>query len=208
MWTLLILCGMFKLSGQTQYEFVLEDEAIFTKCKNAMPGTLDINGLYNMTYFSTNMVPDGIEISGNLTSVFNAEPSDRIEVLGSLLHFDRGSWQPTTMNMLIKDFCKVMYDKNQFWYKAWSSHIINRKEIENNCFKVVGTVFVMENYTSSLIFGSGMASLNGRYTLRVEAFAIDEFSNKRPGDVCYEIIGSLYKISHICILRALIFTLF
>ncbi|KAI8038426.1 uncharacterized protein LOC128254976 [Drosophila gunungcola] len=193
MWTLLILCGMVKLSGQVQYEFVLEDEAIFTKCKNAKPGTLDINGLYNMTNYSTNMVPEGIEISGNLTSVFNAEPSDRIEVLGSLLYFDRGSWQPTTLNMVVRDFCKVMYDKNQLWYKAWSSHITNSKDIENYCIKVVGTVFVMENYTLSLIFGSGMTLLNGRYTLQVEAYAIDKFSKKRPGDVCYEVIGSFYK---------------
>jgi len=36
--------------------------------------------LFDMTNLSTTMTPEGIILSGNMTNVFNAQPSDRIEV--------------------------------------------------------------------------------------------------------------------------------
>jgi len=65
---------------QIEYEFELEDEAIYTNCSDVPPGTLNINGLFDMTNLSTTMTPEGIILSGNMTNVFNAQPSDRIEV--------------------------------------------------------------------------------------------------------------------------------
>lgn len=56
----------------------------------------------------------------------------------SLRYFDRGTWQPTTLNMLIKDFCKVMYDQKQIWYDFYSGHVVNRADVEANCVTVKG----------------------------------------------------------------------
>lgn len=61
-----------------------------------------------------------------------------LQLTGNLLFFDRGAWQPTTLNMMVRDFCAVMYDKKQLWYTDWSSHVVNRDEIKDNCIKVPG----------------------------------------------------------------------
>ncbi|XP_037714089.1 uncharacterized protein LOC119549866 [Drosophila subpulchrella] len=193
-WILLIIFEVVNLSMQIEYQFELEDESIYTNCSNVQPGTLNINGLFDMTHLSTIMKPEGIELSGNMTSVFNAQPSDRIEVTGNLFYFDRGTWQPTTLNMAIKDFCKVMYDEKQLWYKEWAARVTNKDVIKDNCIKEHGTVFLMETYTIKLRFGSSMPLVSGRYTLRIRVFAIDQSGKKRPNDVCYEVKGTFFKI--------------
>ncbi|XP_016927514.2 uncharacterized protein CheB53a [Drosophila suzukii] len=193
-WMLLIIFEVVNLSMQIEYEFELEDESIYTNCSDVPPGTLNINGLFDMTNLSTTMTPEGIILSGNMTNVFNAQPSDRIEVTGNLLYFDRGTWQPTTLNMAIKDFCKVMYDEKQLWYKEWASRVTNRDVIKDQCIKNQGTVLLMETYTIMLRFGSSVPLISGRYTLRIRVFAIDQSGKKRPNDVCYEVRGTFFKI--------------
>jgi len=79
-WMLLVIFEVVNLSMQIEYEFELEDESIYTNCSDVPPGTLNINGLFDMTHLSTTMTPEGIILSGNMTNVFNAQPSDRIEV--------------------------------------------------------------------------------------------------------------------------------
>jgi len=134
-------------------------------------------------------------------------------VTGNLLYFDRGTWQPTTLNMAIKDFCKVMYDEKQLWYKEWASRVTNRDVIKDQCIKNQGvgnncdvssnyfivfsalqTVLLMETYTIMLRFGSSVPLISGRYTLRIRVFAIDQSGKKRPNDVCYEVRGTFFKI--------------
>ncbi|XP_016999454.3 uncharacterized protein CheB53a [Drosophila takahashii] len=194
-WELLIIIfDVINSSMQIKYEFEFEDESIYSDCSDVPPEARNINGLFDMTNLKRIMNQEGIALSGNMTSVFNAQPSDRIEVTANLLYFDRGIWLPTTLNMIVKDFCKVMYDKKQLWYEAWSSHIRNKEAIEDHCIKVYGTLFLMETYTVDLFFGSGMPLFSGRHTLRIRIFAYDQSGKKRPHDVCYEIKGKFYKI--------------
>ncbi|XP_016967692.1 uncharacterized protein LOC108036212 [Drosophila biarmipes] len=194
-WELLIVFKVIGLSMQVEYEFELEDEEIYSNCSEVLPGTLNIKGLFDMTNLRTVMTSEGIEMSGNMTCVFNAQPSDRIELTGSLFYFDRGIWLPTTLNMVIKDFCHVMFDDKQLWYRAWSSRITNRDVIKRDCIKVQGTLIIMDSYTIKLRFGTGIPLLPTRHALRVRVFAIDlSTGQKRPHDVCYEIRGNFYKI--------------
>ncbi|EDW91916.1 uncharacterized protein LOC6531401 isoform X1 [Drosophila yakuba] len=190
---LILILKVVHLSQQINYEFELEDESIYTNCSGVPPGTLNIDGLFDLTNYSTTMTQDGILVSGNMTSVFNAQPSDRIELTGSLLYFDRGVWQPTTLNMMVRDFCAVMYDKKQLWYSDWSAHVTNRDVIKKNCIKVHGTLFLIETYHLKIGFGSGIPLITGRYSIRVQVFAVDRKGKKRPRDVCYEVKGNFYK---------------
>ncbi|KMY94271.1 uncharacterized protein LOC6734775 isoform X2 [Drosophila simulans] len=190
---LMLILKVVHLSMQISYEFEIEDESIYSECSDVPPGTLDISGLFDLTNYTTTATPDGIAVSGNMTSVFKAEPTDRIELTGNLLYFDRGAWQPTTLNMMVRDFCAVMYDKKQLWYSDWSSHVANSDEIKDNCIKVPGTLFLIETYNLKLVFGSGIPLGTGRYSIRVQVFAYDQKGKKRPNDVCYEVKGSFYK---------------
>ncbi|XP_016981231.1 uncharacterized protein LOC108046167 [Drosophila rhopaloa] len=192
-WELLILFEVVNLSIQVKFEFVLDDDSVYSDCSDAPPGILNIDAFFDRSNLSTIMVPQGIQMSGNITSVFNSQASDRVEMTASLLHYERGFWQPTTLNIKVKDFCAVMYDEKQLWYKPWSSHITNRKEIEDKCFSF-GTVYVMENYTMELGFGSGIPLPVGRYSVRVEVYSIDKSEQRRPHGICYELIGNFYKI--------------
>nr|NP_001014530.1 chemosensory protein B 53a [Drosophila melanogaster]AAX52701.1 chemosensory protein B 53a [Drosophila melanogaster] len=204
---LILILNVVHLSLQISYEFEIEDESIYSDCSDVPPGTLNISGLFDLTNYTTTITADGLSVSGNMTSVFNAQPTDRIELTGNLLFFDRGAWQPTTLNMMVRDFCAVMYDKKQLWYTDWSSHVVNRDEIKDNCIKVPGTLFLIESYNMKLVFGSGIPLGTGRYSIRVQVFAYDQKGKKRPNNVCYEVKGNFYKESNICISKPILITI-
>jgi len=54
----------------------------------------------------------------------------------NLSYLDRGTWTSTVFSLSSRDFCKVMYDKNQLWYKYWTEHVSN--DIEDKCLNVSG----------------------------------------------------------------------
>lgn len=81
-----------------------------------------------------------------LINIFGFFFSVLLQLTGNLLFFDRGAWQPTTLNMMVRDFCAVMYDKKQLWYTDWSSHVMNREEIKDNCIKVPGVGSISSPY--------------------------------------------------------------
>lgn len=55
-----------------------------------------------------------------------------------MMHFNRGTWEPTVFSVATPDFCSVMFDEDQYWYKYWTKHILNREEAEKNCLRVPG----------------------------------------------------------------------
>nr|XP_041632777.1 uncharacterized protein LOC121502870 [Drosophila kikkawai] len=180
-------------STEVEYEFLMEDGTFYNECKD-VPGALPMDGLFDVTNLSRTLVEDGIQISGNMTSMwYGLDYSDRIQLELSTRYFDRGTWVPTILNMLVYDLCKILYDPKQLWYKPWTSHVVNRKEIEKECF-MPGTVFIFETYTANIIFGSGIYLKPGRYSIRLQYTAYDKFNIKRPTEVCYEIRGEFFKV--------------
>jgi len=155
-WHFLILLQHIQKSLAMTYEFIMEDERIFSDCKDKPPGTLDVNDLFDFTNTTFQMSESGVTLSGCKTVIWDIQPTDRVEVTKnkltemyrnykpyfqlavSVLYFDRGTWQPTTLNMLIKDFCKVMFDEKQVWYDSYSKHIQNAAEVNNTCYRVKG----------------------------------------------------------------------
>lgn len=77
---LILILNVTHLSMQISYEFEIEDESIYSDCSDVPPGTLNISGLFDLTNYTTTITADGLSVSGNMTSVFNAQPTDRIEV--------------------------------------------------------------------------------------------------------------------------------
>lgn len=82
---LILILNVVHLSLQISYEFEIEDESIYSDCSDVPPGTLNISGLFDLTNYTTTITADGLSVSGNMTSVFNAQPTDRIEVLPRII---------------------------------------------------------------------------------------------------------------------------
>nr|XP_016999478.2 uncharacterized protein LOC108058995 [Drosophila takahashii] len=142
------------------------------------------------------MSETGVTFSGNITVMWDIQPTDRVEVTVNVLYYDRGSWQATTLNMIVKDFCKVMFDKNQLWYESFTKHITNSADVKETCFRVKGSQIIFETYTVDFVFSCGFPLKNGRYAIIFMYKAYDENEVKRPIEGCYEIKGEFIKINN------------
>ncbi|KAH8292020.1 hypothetical protein KR054_003527 [Drosophila jambulina] len=191
---ILILLHFVSLSLEIQYEFELEDDQVYTKCLDNPNGLKGIEGMLDLSDLTLELGAEGIVVSGNVTTVWDVEPTDRIEARISTLHWDRGFWQPTILNIYIFDFCKVMYDKNQLWYSMMTEHVINKDEVQDKCVKHKGTTLVYEQYLLKLYFGMGLVLPPGRHRIIINTVAIDLNNVTRPNGICFEIVGQFYKI--------------
>lgn len=79
-----ILLHLVNYSVGIRYEFLLEDERIFSECSDQAPGTLNIDGIIDTSDVNFFMADDGVSVSGGLTLIWDVQPSDRIEV-GNLI---------------------------------------------------------------------------------------------------------------------------
>ncbi|XP_017006183.1 uncharacterized protein [Drosophila takahashii] len=187
---LAVLSFLYHSNGAV-YELVVYDEYIFSSCPDPAPGTLDIHGFLDLSEFSTEMDSDGgVTVSGNTTLVWDIQLGDRVEFAVKLFYLDRGTWTPTMFSVLIRDFCKVMYDKNQIWYNVWTRHITN--DIKDKCVNVPGMKIMLEKYVLNLTVTGPIR--DGRHKAYVTFRAFDAFNVERPTSICYEIISDLYKV--------------
>nr|XP_017008108.1 uncharacterized protein LOC108064874 [Drosophila takahashii] len=184
---------MIKPSFQIDYEYVLEDESVFAACVDNPPGYSNISGLFDFSDFHTEMLPDGIHVEGKITSTWDVQPTDRVEGHISVLHLDRGTWQPTILNLISRDFCKVYLDPKQYWYRGFPKYIINKEEAMEKCFTNMGTEYVFEPFISKLYFGAGFNVPPGRKRVVITLAAIDLNNATRPNGICFELRGEFQK---------------
>jgi len=45
------------------------------------------------------------------------------------MHHTRGTWEPTVISQVTRDFCAVFYHQDQYWYKYWFQNAANLEEI-------------------------------------------------------------------------------
>ncbi|XP_017083286.1 uncharacterized protein LOC108116079 [Drosophila eugracilis] len=190
--SLLALLVILSHANGTKYELTFADEDIFSTCPDADPGALDIHGLVDISELSTSMGADGITIGGNTTLTWDIEAGDRIELSVTLLYLDRGTWIATAFSISSKDFCKVMYDKNQYWYKYWTSHIKN--DVRDVCIKAPGTKMMYETYVLTLTANGLGALREGRYKVKINFKAFSANGVERPTSICMNIVGDLFKV--------------
>ncbi|XP_034665372.1 uncharacterized protein LOC117899465 [Drosophila subobscura] len=190
--SILLLTIVYSSSGAT-YELLVADENLFSDCPSPAEGTLNQNGLFDFSNFSTSMNAEGVTLAGSMTSVWNIQPEDRVEMAVALLYLDRGNWQPTVFSLVSKDFCKSMYDEKQYWYKFWTEHVTNSKDVKDKCVHP-GTKLVMEQYILSLKAAITGPLRSGRYKAQIRFNAFPQGGAKRPPSICFEVIGDVLKV--------------
>lgn len=58
---------------------------MYSPCDNGPPGAVNISGLYDLSNMTFTMTEKGIYIEGNLTTVWNIRPTDRVSVITASL---------------------------------------------------------------------------------------------------------------------------
>lgn len=82
--SILILCFSHTNCRNYKYNYVaaLKDSDIFYPCENHPENVLDINGLFDFSDFHSEFDENGVVIvSGNITTVWDIEPTDLIAVI-------------------------------------------------------------------------------------------------------------------------------
>ncbi|XP_017001555.2 uncharacterized protein CheB42c [Drosophila takahashii] len=195
--TALLLIGIVIVpsSRAADYELLLEDPDIFAPCTEKPPGSIGFTDAFNIDNLVIDQDSDIIHLSENLTATWDVEPTDRISGRFAVMHYNRGSWEPTLFTLATADFCAAMFDENLSWYKYWTKYISNREEVEKNCFNTRGTVLMHKPFDMQLrlkdIRGT---SLQGRYKIVVHFEAFDEKDTPRNPSICFEIRGEAEKI--------------
>ncbi|KAH8277306.1 hypothetical protein KR026_008861 [Drosophila bipectinata] len=185
---ILILMKCVNLLIAVAYDFVLEDEDIFSHC-TAYPDHSYLDHGMDLSNLSIKMVESGMSVKGNITVVWDIEPTDRVQFLLKGEYWDRGSWQPTLFSLFFPDVCKVMYDKHQIWYDGWIKHVTNKNEIKDKCVNHKGTVMLLEPYVASFRLSIGTKTPPGRYRYIFVAVAYNLKNVRRPVQICFEIKG-------------------
>ncbi|KAH8317139.1 hypothetical protein KR074_001981 [Drosophila pseudoananassae] len=183
-----ILLKIVNLSIAAEYDFVLEDEDVFSHCTN-YPDHSYIDHAFDLTNLSLKIVEKGLFVEGLITTVWDIQPMDRVHLLVKAEYWDRGSWQPTLFNLNFPDLCKVIYDEHQIWYDGWIKHVTNKKEIKDKCVTHKGTVMVLEPYVVKLRLSIGGKPPPGRYRIIFLAVAYDLENVRRATQICYQLKG-------------------
>ncbi|KAH8362949.1 hypothetical protein KR084_003659 [Drosophila pseudotakahashii] len=215
---LLAVLTLISHANGEKYELLVVDEDIFTSCRDPDPGTLDIHGFFDISNFSTSMDADGVTVSGNLTSIWDIQLKDRVQVTVNLLYFERGTWTSTVFSMNSRDFCKDMYDQNKFWYKYWTQYVLN--DIQDKCVNVPGVSILINLYEISVVslafkivhqfialqtkmihrtfllslITNAVGLREGRYKANIMFRAYDSSGTERPTRICIEIQGDVFKV--------------
>ncbi|EDW90949.2 uncharacterized protein LOC6530310 isoform X3 [Drosophila yakuba] len=200
--TLLILFVALAITWATDYNALIEDQGIYVQCSEAPAGSLGPHDGFNLDNMEMNMEPEGIYVSGNMTVKLNFSLSDRISARFSVMHYERGTWQPTMFNLHSANFCEVMFDEDQYWFKYWFKHIRNREEVREKCLKVKDTVLVYNEFLMVLqLENVNTSNLQGRYKAVITLEAFDEHDVRRPTSFCVEIRGDLERFQrcYICV---------
>ncbi|XP_023034544.2 uncharacterized protein LOC6647959 [Drosophila willistoni] len=191
---LLVLFFVKKIQGTT-YEFLFDDQDIFNNCTNQPSNVIGLWQLFDNSEIRTLMDNDIINVSGNFTTLNNwaIEPTDRIMLRVNTYHWEVGNWQPTVFNLVSRDFCKVMYDRNQYWYNIWTKHITNVNEVKQNCINVPGTKYLLEPYDIHFVSNVSGPGIGGRYKFEMIFEAYDGLNKKRPTSICFMYTGEAVK---------------
>ncbi|KAH8404705.1 hypothetical protein KR215_010845 [Drosophila sulfurigaster] len=188
---LAIIGTLANFSSTAKFKTTIFDDYVYGACDNQPENVLNVNTAFDTSEFIINNDVDNVTLSGNLTSRWNIQKTDRLEVsigIFQLHYLDHGSWQPTMYSIRIKNVCAVMFDKNQHWYKPWTSHIINIDDVKDNCVNVPGVSYCSyQTLSSDLQFNNQMATVEGPHKIQIQLKAFDKFGKLRPTSICFEL---------------------
>ncbi|KAH8421041.1 hypothetical protein KR222_005249, partial [Zaprionus bogoriensis] len=189
-----VLTIFVQVLSAAKYLFSPYNEDVFTPCPDQPDNVYSIDRIFDLSALTMKMDMDNTHhITGNVTTTWNISKTDRIEAYFAILKLDRGSWVSTFLAISISDFCKVAYDKNQYWYMFWTKHIINSQDVRDNCLNVPGTILVHEPFVVDMRFDIP-GSFSGRHKILGKLKAFGPRNVPRDPSACLEIIGDFESI--------------
>nr|XP_017005370.1 uncharacterized protein LOC108062981 [Drosophila takahashii] len=192
---LLILAVGLRSAWATDYNMLIEDPEVYSPCIDGPPGSIGITEAFNMDNMVFDQDEDGIHISGNCTTKWSLPRTDRISASFRIMHYNRGSWEPTVLSQVTRDFCSAFYHKDQYWYKYWFQNVANLEDIKTNCIATKDTTMVMNPFIMHLRLNNiNGASFRGRYKAVFHIEAFDEKNQRRPTSLCFEIKGEIERV--------------
>ncbi|XP_052852104.1 uncharacterized protein LOC128262093 [Drosophila gunungcola] len=179
----------------TDYYLLVEDPDVYSPCTDAPPGSISIPEAFNMDNMVFDLDENGIHVSGNATVKWSIPRTDRVSAGFRVMKFNRGSWEPTVFSQVTPNFCAVLFDKNQYWYKYWFQYVANHEEIKQKCITTTDTVLVHNPFTMQLRLDNvNGVSFRGRYKAVFTFEAFDEKNQRRPTSLCFEFRGEVEKV--------------
>ncbi|XP_017082370.2 uncharacterized protein LOC108115445 [Drosophila eugracilis] len=190
-----ILTSLINSSWATDYTLVLEDSDLYAECTEGPPGSIGLREAFDMSNIVTDLEEDGLHLSGNCTTVWDIPRTDRIAARMMVMQFERGTWTPTVFSLYAYDFCAVMFDPNQLWFKYWFKYFANREEIKEKCVGTKDTVMVYNPFILKLYLENVIGStFRGLFKAVVTFEPFDENNIKRPFSLCFEVRGTAEKV--------------
>ncbi|XP_062142846.1 uncharacterized protein LOC133850702 [Drosophila sulfurigaster albostrigata] len=186
----LILCLDF--ASAYNYRLILENEEIFTTCSHQPSNVLAASNFFDLSELHTKEIGDKIEVSGNVTSIWNYEPTDRLQASITGLRYERGEWINALLSMNVHDVCSLLYDKRQYWYKFWTQYITNVEDVKDKCF-LNGTKLIHKTFIYDININIITLIPEGRYKVVVIIKAIDKRQKVRNPIFCIEILGDVKR---------------
>ncbi|XP_016984182.1 uncharacterized protein LOC108048180 [Drosophila rhopaloa] len=192
---LLVVAVDLAIVWATDYDLHIEDPEVYSPCTDGPPGSISIPEAFDMTHMVFYQDEEGIHISGNYTVKWDLPRTDRISATFKVMYFNRGSWEPTILSQVTTNLCAVMFDKNQYWYKYWFQHIVNKEDLKKNCITTKDSVAVLNPFIMLLRLNNiNGTSFRGRYKVVFLLEAFDEKNKRRPTSVCFEFRGEVEKV--------------
>ncbi|XP_017837798.1 uncharacterized protein LOC108596493 [Drosophila busckii] len=199
MWSTLWLLLSSSLLAQVlaaDYEMILEDSDVFEDCTDAPPGAVNIHGLMDLSDITMHLDGYKVRVEGTARTNWNIQPGDRIAGGITIMKFNRGLWEPTLLNIATQDFCKMMYNPNEYWYKYWTRFVTNAADVKDKCLSNPGTIMEHEPFDLEMrLYNMRGPILQGRYKLVATLEAFDKENHRRPESVCFEIRGDFEQIN-------------
>ncbi|XP_016970755.1 uncharacterized protein LOC108038481 [Drosophila rhopaloa] len=190
---LLILVVCLSEIHAADYMAIAEDS--FLPCTDGPPGSIPVTEAFYLDDLVVELVPEGIYVSGNATTLWNFPRTDRLQAKVSIFHHNRGTWEPTVFNVLTRDLCTAIFDKNTYWHNSWFRNLLNEEEIKEKCLTTKDTVLAYNPFLLKLraenIIGP---PLHGRYMAKIIFEAFDQNNERRPTSLCFEFRGNVQRI--------------
>ncbi|XP_017043694.1 uncharacterized protein LOC108089808 [Drosophila ficusphila] len=192
---LLILVVTVSGIWATDYMVILEE--LYSPCTDGPPESISLDEAFDLSNLDAEIAPDGIHVSGNVTTLWSFPRSDRLSARVNIFHFNRGTWDPTVFSVHTYDLCTAMFDKNTYCYKTLFQNTANPDELRDKCLMTKDAIIVYNPFIMKLqvenIFGP---QLHGRYKAVIVIESFEDMNVKRPTSACFEIRGDVEKIKN------------
>ncbi|KAH8263417.1 hypothetical protein KR044_008758 [Drosophila immigrans] len=191
--SLKLLILLLGLASAFKYRLDLENEDVFSDCPNQPSNVKGIREFFDFSELQTRQDGNKIMVSGNLTSMWDYDPTDRIEGTITVFRYERREWMNTLISISFEDICSDLYNEEKHFYKFWTKHVVNVKDLKDKCF-LNGTKFIHEEFVVDTRMDTLVPA--GQHKAVVKIMSFDKNKKIRDPIMCFEIEGDgkmIYK---------------